>query len=298
MLSEFSLDPKPLHISMPDHTFTKNSLMIPVSINKDSLGEALEVTISNGFISDIRLSIKGARVNFLSLIYAKAKILRNNHPDKITSFDAGFKFYSLLDNKRYILAVKKLGDASIEKIRYSLDGVIISRITDRIVNNYVIRNTGGKVTVFKDNKVLSINQTIKLKAIDKPNIEPLFVENDNIGVIDLECYKNIRGIDKVYALGFKTKIKEKPVTYYIDSDKDSDALVLKMVNELLRTIYNKTIFYCHNLGGYDSLFVLSALLRYNDNKDKTKKNGVISFLLQMFFTLEYAFLSVIIVACY
>lgn len=267
MLSEFSLDPKPLYISKPDYTFTKNSLVIPVSVNKDSLGEPLEVTISNGFISDIRFYNKGARVNFLSLIYAKTKILRNNHPDKITSFDASFKFYSLLDNQRYILAVKKLDGTSIEKIRYSLDGVIISHITDRIVNNYVIRDTGGKVTVFKGNKVLSINQTIKLKAIDKPKIEPLFVENDNIGVIDLECYKNIEGIDKVYALGFKTKIKEEPVTYYIDSDKDSDALVLKMVNELLRSVYNNTIFYCHNLGGYDIVFVLSALLRYNDNKD-------------------------------
>lgn len=32
----------------------------------------------------------------------------------------------------------------IDKIRYSLSGIILSRITDKIVNNLIIRNSGEK----------------------------------------------------------------------------------------------------------------------------------------------------------
>lgn len=49
----------------------------------------------------------------------------------------------------------------------------------------MIRNSGEKEIIFKDNKVISIKQNIKLNAIDKPNIKRLFVENKNIGVIDI-----------------------------------------------------------------------------------------------------------------
>ena len=45
-----------------------------------------------------------------------------------------------------------------------------------------------------------------------------------------------------------------------------------MINELLRSKYSDFIFYCHNLGGYDVVFILKALYNYNDkclySKDK------------------------------
>ena len=42
-----------------------------------------------------------------------------------------------------------------------------------------------------------------------------------------------------------------------------------MINELLRPKYNKTSFYCHNLAGYDIVFILKILCTYNEeNSDK------------------------------
>ena len=40
-----------------------------------------------------------------------------------------------------------------------------------------------------------------------------------------------------------------------------------MINELLRPKYKGITFYCHNLGGFDSVFILSTLYNYNDNNE-------------------------------
>ena len=57
-----------------------------------------------------------------------------------------------------------------------------------------------------------------------------------------------------------------PVTYYIGISLDSDKLVLRLINELLRTKYNNTTFYCHNLGRFDIIFILKLLIYFNDSK--------------------------------
>lgn len=43
-----------------------------------------------------------------------------------------------------------------------------------------------------------------------------------------------------------------------------DTIVLLLVNELLRSKYENITFYCHNLGGYDIVFILNTLYNYND----------------------------------
>lgn len=203
LLSEFSLT-KPSHISKQEDIEIQNQLSIPISINNDSIGTPLPVNISNGIITNISVTIKNNQVNFLDVIKAKAKLLRSNHKDNITCFDANFKFYLLKDRYAYILAIKILEHTSIEKLRYSLDGVIISHVTDTLHNNLVIRKSGEKQVVIDGDKVAHIKQNIKLKSIEKPSSEVLFVENRNIGVIDIETYLASDNTYKVYALGFKT----------------------------------------------------------------------------------------------
>ena len=45
-------------------------------------------------------------------------------------------------------------------------------------------------------------------------------------------------------------------------------LIIKLINELFKSVYNKTTFYCHNFGRYDSVYIINALLDYNDKCDR------------------------------
>jgi hypothetical protein len=38
-----------------------------------------------------------------------------------------------------------------------------------------------------------------------------------------------------------------------------------MINELLRDKYSNITFYCHNLGGFDVVFILKILYDYNES---------------------------------
>lgn len=51
--------------------------------------------------------------------------------------------------------------------------------------------------------------------------------------------------------------------YYIEDVNHPEITVLKMIDELLRSKYSKTTFYCHNLGGFDIIFLLKMLVDHN-----------------------------------
>lgn len=78
------------------------------------------------------------------------------------------KIYYLFDRLPYILAVKMIDYTSVEKIKYSLAGVIIKRVIDKIdINNLVIRNTSNKEFLLERDKLLTASQTVKLKSFEK-----------------------------------------------------------------------------------------------------------------------------------
>lgn len=267
LLSEFLLE-KPSHTTTHENLQLGEKLNIPISTNENSLGKPLSTNISNGVLSEISLTLDGKLVNFLDIIRDKAKLLSKDHINNITVFDKTFKFYLLRDKYDYVLAVKQLENNFVEKIRYTLHGVVLNRVTDNVVDNVIYRNIGDKQIVIENNKIISTRQNIKLKALEKPNIKPLFVENNNIGVIDIEVYKIFDDIQKykVYALGFKTNLDDKPIIYYLDkNDLDSNKIIFSLIDELLRTKYSNVTFYCHNLGGFDIVYILNALYTYNDN---------------------------------
>ena len=70
--------------------------------------------------------------------------------------------------------------------------------------------------------------------------------------------------------------------YYIDDtlglleSNKSERLLLLMINELLRSKYSNIMFYAHNLGGYDAIFILSILYKYNDSVLDKKNKYIIS----------------------
>jgi hypothetical protein len=289
LLSEFSKeDFKHKHLmNREDINIKKNMLDLPVSVAEDFLGKPLDVVINEGYITNIPIKIDGRDKDFLKIIQDKTKLLSVNHDDKINSFDSGFKFYFVNEVNPYILAIKHKDD-SILKIKYSLNGVIINSVTDIKVgnsivgskhnNSLIIRRSGQKEILFDDNyKPIYMKENQKLRAIEKGRkVSNLFVANPNIGVIDTETYTSSDDIQKIYCLGFKTNLAPSPKTYYIDDKLDSTKIVLEMIDELLRPKYNKTFFYCHNLSGYDIVFILKTLCDYNEySHNKYKINTVL-----------------------
>src|SRR6266576_1725969 len=164
-----------------------------LSIVIDRLEEAFEeYSLIDESVVYVQLTFRRLDTKLLSVF----SLDKSNHisntdiiSDNITDFDPSFKFYLLKDVNYYILAVKYIEKSSLEKIRYSLDGVVINRVIDRKDNNnLVVRKSGEKEIILANKKVLMTKQNIKLKCIEKPNSNVLFIGNPNIGVIDTETF--------------------------------------------------------------------------------------------------------------
>lgn len=247
---------------------------VPVSLNEDSLGTPLKVEFTNNIITNIQVTHNNVTFNFLDKIKTQAKFLPTKHKDKITEFDSSFKFYFLFINtKYYVLATKFTDNNKVIKITYFLDGTMSNRVVDTLLlNNTVSRLHGNTEFLLDNNNVVYSKHDLYIKAIEKPKVLHIPGEDSNIGVIDLETFKDNDDKIKVYALGFKTNLAKDPVMYYFDNTLTPRDLIIKLVNELFRSVYNKTTFYSHNFGGYDSVYIINALLDYNESCDRGEIN--------------------------
>lgn len=124
-------------------------------------------------------------------------------------------------------------------------------------NGVISRKSGNVELLIKNGNVIRTIKAISLYPITKPVSKHIpFMANPNIGVVDIETFMDVGGISKVYAAGLLTNLDPiTPYIYYINLDLNSDDLILKLINEMLRTKYNKTTFYCDNLGGYDIIYL-------------------------------------------
>jgi DNA polymerase family B len=157
--------------------------------------------------------------------------------------------------------------------------------------NLWVRKTGGTSLVFnKNSNIQALVAHIPLKAIKyldfnkNNNLEkqrrtpPQPMSNPNYGVLDLETFvdKNEQGerYSRVFSLGFLTKTDKKPKMFYLteyfdNTTSSSNKLVLKCIDEMLNYANSNYIFYVHNLGRFDVIFLQKILLDYNLNvKDK------------------------------
>lgn len=204
------------------------------------------------------------------------KYIKKSHSDVIRSFDKDYKFYYIKSNINYILVVKQIDQYNVEKLKYSTNGVLLSRIIDSFYGDTLIRRKGLETMYIENNNVIKIKKLIKFNHLNRYKIKKLgWLPNPNIGVIDAETYISNSDVAKIYALGFKTNLKTKPVIYYIDKNNyNSSSLLLQMIDELLRPKYSDITFYCHNLGGFDVIFIYSILNTYNEDcsNDNNKYN--------------------------
>jgi len=119
-------------------------------------------------------------------------------------------------NTEYVLGIGKISNTEYKKIRYSLNGMVLANVTDCLTeDNLICRIDGNTKYYIKHGLVLNKTQEVKLFPIKEKEIQLKGVDNPNIGVIDTETYKTSDGY-AIHCLGFKTKLAEKPVIYYVE----------------------------------------------------------------------------------
>src|SRR5690606_18319062 len=70
----------------------------------------------------------------------------------------------------------------------------------------------------------------------------------------------------VYALGYKALGSEVEI-FYIENNESSDDLVIRCIKSMVVKKYDGFTFYVHNLSGYDVVFIISAILKYNSKNN-------------------------------
>nr|YP_008965337.1 hypothetical protein [Rhynchosporium agropyri]AHC02313.1 hypothetical protein [Rhynchosporium agropyri] len=229
---------------------TTASLSIPSNTEENYLGKALFVVGENNIVTYIPVNIQGVLINLLDKINEKNHLIRNKHKDIRTSFDMSCKFYHIKSRIDYILVIRILKDNQVEKIKYSLSGVLLSSVVDTTDGNKVSRFRGSETLHIVDNIAMDKSNKITFKPIESYKVKSrTWWANPNIGVIDLETYLEDDNIHKLYALGFRTNLNENPVVYYIDKKFNRNVLVLNMIDELLRPKYKNITFYSHKKRG-------------------------------------------------
>nr|QWO71369.1 DNA polymerase [Termitomyces sp. T123] len=101
--------------------------------------------------------------------------------------------------------------------------------------------------------------------------KPIPTRNPKFGVFDIETFidKSSDGVSysRVYALGFCTCMGDPSLYYLIDyfdnTLESSNKLVIKCIDDMLIPEFNNYIFYAHNFGRFDAIFLHKILLDYN-----------------------------------
>lgn len=193
---------------------------------------------------------------------------------KLSCLSTNFKFYMvILNGIHYILGVNYLTRNSVRKIRLNMGGNILEDVVDTVLEDGSIHRVSSKnIIIIKHGKVVKAFKDYNLSPVRLSGKQMISEssENPNIGVIDFETFQYEDNTYRVYAAGFKTYLDKNTTTYYTDNKDSSDYVVLKLINELLRSKYSKTTFYCHNLGGFDVVFVLKVLVDYNESKKNNR----------------------------
>ena len=269
LLTDFKLDKSSIvndKMTSKEVDLITSTSNVPVS----SLGTPLKLDFVDNLITFIYVTINNETFNLLDNIKTQAKFLPSKHMDNISSFDSSFKFYLLyINTKYYVLALKFIDNNKVIKISYFLNGVADKFVTDTLLSDNTVSRLHGNIELLIDNSnVVYSKQALTIRLINKPKVTHIPGEDSNIGVIDLETFKDTDDKVKVYAVGFKTNLAKKPVMYYLENGLTSEDLIIKLVNELFRSVYNETTFYCHNFGRYDSVYIINALYNHNDKCDR------------------------------
>lgn len=263
--------------------FKKQMNYFPLTTDNEILGKPINnITITDGNVTSIPVKLDNETFDLIENIKFQNKVSSINKKDPV-SFDENYKFY-LRDGIKpgHILAVKQIENQSFKKEAFTFGGVKVNSVVDKIESDKLVsRKIKDKRTLeILDNEITYSEENMNLKPIKKSDIfkkqlkkNISYIENPNIGVIDIETYTESRiGKARVYSAGLYSIHNKKPITFYIDKNTmDNSKVIYNLFDEIFKYKYKGIKWYCHNFGDFDSLFIISALEKYNkysDNKDK------------------------------
>lgn len=235
-------------LNIKDEKFNFSSRVLPLSLNSNHYGKLL---------------VGKDRLSYLDVLNKEKRLLL--HKEKLVDDIDSMYLY----RNEFIILNKKVGDLVFSREVYIAEtGKYVNAYLDTVLdsnNNTFSRKKGKLVLYVSNDKIIHLVASKDLSIIKYVAKGYKAQPNPFIGSLDLETYLDTDGYTKIYALGYIVS-GEKPKTFYIDKDMDSDKLLLKCLDSILIGKYDKCIFYTHNFGGYDSVFILKVLKEVNIKK--------------------------------
>ena len=191
----------------------------------------------------------------------------NNYIIVLNNFEADASFKS---------EIKQECEVSI----YTMSGRLLQTYIDKATSTDTFIRSSNNVSWYVDlrsKRIVNVKIKTKFNSVSPKQqgkvLESYLDVDPRFGTIDLETYMH-KGKSEVYALGFHTSnVKVSPVTFYLDqkniSKKSSSSdLILKLIDTILTTKYDRRTWYIHNFGGYDCTYILYAIIEANKKSIK------------------------------
>jgi hypothetical protein len=160
---------------------------------------------------------------------------------------------TILTDKTQKLAEYSEIESWTDTIRQSGCNEIVERIS---------QNNGLNIT-FENNKIIKLDKIFKSKKLLEAYQD--FDQDENIGVLDIETFKNDNKEAVPYAIGFKLKSGSK--LFYLDSYNNPSEMILDCLENMLVKENHNFKFYAHNMSQFDGILLLKSLMHLSNNHD-------------------------------
>lgn len=160
--------------------------------------------------------------------------------------------------------------------------VLVSWIDTRTDNGFIREYNNKRYYYNKNNKLINFESTFNCTSFPKENKDINL--NEKIATIDFETYGDSNyglGLHQVYAAGFA--IKSNTELHYIEPLENSSQFINRFFyNILMNYDLDGYTIYAHNLGRFDSIFIIKSLVLNKDINIKPvwKDNSILSLTIE------------------
>lgn len=260
-INKVYLDKNIINVTKTKRNFSDNFL--PLSTNEIFYGKPMRFDRDNCTYNFIINDI-----DFFDLI-KKEYELKKGFSD---IYDKTRFYHYVIKDKQYVIVVRDIDVNKSRKDVYNMHGfkILNNVIDEKLSNDSFIRQIANSKFFFEKGIVKKKILPVKLPILKSKPSKYKGMANTNIGSFDIETYKDYDGKSKVYALGFTTldKLKDNIVKiFYLGIDAFTPKeLIIKCIDDMLSSKNRDHIYYTHNLGGFDIVFLLHALRTVNSEK--------------------------------